>query len=135
MIGDDSGGTFDAYAAATGKAVSGSLSDCITSSSLNATGSTMLVSGNGGTYVINPATGALLGTIACGGGNAVLNPSGLTGYCVQPQAVVTLHVKRFLTGQAITLPERATARALPALSPNGRVLVVPTNGGAVILGV
>jgi outer membrane protein assembly factor BamB len=133
VIGDDSRGAFDVYTAATGKVVSGSLNDEIASSSVNGDGSTMLVSGNGATYVIDAATGSLLGSIGCARGLSVLNASGSTGYCVVAQSVVTLNVKRFLTGQVINLPQQATSGALPALSPNGRVLVVPSNGGATIV--
>jgi hypothetical protein len=133
VIGDDSRGAFDVYTAATGKVVSGSLNDEIASSSVNGDGSTMLVSGNGATYVIDAATGSLLGSIGCARGLSVLNASGSTGYCVVGQSVVTLNVKRFLTGQVINLPQQATSGALPALSPNGRVLVVPSNGGATIV--
>jgi YVTN family beta-propeller protein len=133
VIGDDSGGTFDVYTAATGRVVSGSLNDFISSSALNGNGSTMLVSGNSGTYVIDPATGARLGTIACANGNSVLNASGSTGYCVLAQSVVRLHVKTFLTGGTISLPEPTTPGALPALSPNGRYLVIESNGGATVV--
>lgn len=133
VLGDDSGGPFDVYKAATGKVVSGSLNDFITSSSLNGNGSTMLVSGDSGTYVIDPATGTLLGTIACDGGNSVLNATGSTGYCVLAQSVVKLRVSRFLTGGTISLPEPTTPGALPALSPNGRFLVIESNGGATVI--
>ena len=133
VIGDDSGGTFDVYTAATGRVVSGSLNDFITSSSLDGNGSKMLVSGNFGTYVIDAATGSLLGTIACARGNSVLNATGSTGYCVLAQSVVKLRVNRFLTGGTISLPQPTTPGALPALSPNGLFLVIESNGGATIV--
>ena len=133
VIGDDSGGSFDVYTAATGRVVSGSLNDFITSSSLDGNGSKMLVSGNFGTYVIDAATGSLLGTIACARGNSVLNATGSTGYCVLAQSVVKLRVNRFLTGGTISLPQPTTPGALPALSPNGLFLVIESNGGATIV--
>ena len=56
--------------------VSGSLNTFISSSALSGDGSTLLIDG---TYVINPATGSLLGTISGPGGSSVLNAPGTTG--------------------------------------------------------
>ena len=93
----------------------------------------MLVSGDSATYVIDPQSAALLGTIACARGNSVLNASGSTGYCVQAQSVVILQVSTFMTGGTISLPQPTTVGALPALSPNGHYLVIESNGGATIV--
>ncbi|HEV2372232.1 MAG TPA: Calx-beta domain-containing protein [Streptosporangiaceae bacterium] len=130
VLGDDSGGPFDIYTAATGNVVSGSLNNFISSSSLNGNGSTVLVDGR---YVIDAATGSLLGTISDSCGSSALTALGTTGYCLEAQSIVRLRIKRFLTGKAIALPQPAGGGAQLALSDNGRVLVAETSGGATIV--
>jgi len=130
VLGDDSGGPFDVYTAATGDVVSGSLNTFISSGSLDKKGTTFLVDG---TYVIDPATGSLLGTISgvdCTG--AVLNASGAGGYCLESDAIVALNVSRFLTGASTALPSGVTGDGDLAISPNGDLLVGITSAGAVI---
>jgi DNA-binding beta-propeller fold protein YncE len=130
VLGDDSGGPFDVYFPATGNAVSGSLNTFISSSSLDGDGSTMLIDGQ---YVINGLSGSLLGTINDPGGNSVLLPSGSTGWLLETQAIVRLNITRFLTGTAIKLPQPVNGGAQLALSPNDRILVAETVGGATIV--
>src|SRR5262249_14072595 len=79
LLGDDSGGPYDVYTAATGNVVSGTLNAFISSSALNGDGSTMLVDGKS---VIAADTGTLLGTINVSCVSAVLDASGLTGFCL-----------------------------------------------------
>jgi streptogramin lyase len=130
VLGDDSGGPFDVYTASTGKVVSGSLNSSISSSSLNGNGSTMLIDG---TYVIGARTGALLGTISDAGGSSVLNAAGSAGYVLQKLSIRKLNIKRFSAGKTIKLPRAAGEGAQLALSPNGRILVAETAGGATIV--
>ena len=130
VLGDDSGGTFQLYVAATGNVASGDLNNFISSSSLDGDGSTMLVDG---TYVIDAPAAALLGTINDSGGSSVLNASGSTGWVLQTQSIVKLNISRFLAGKTIKLPQRANGGAQLALSPNGRILVAETIGGATIV--
>lgn len=130
VLGDDSGGPFDVYTAATHSVVSGSLNSFISSSSLDGNGGTMLIDG---VYVIGAATGSLLGTISDPGGSSVLNRSGSTGYVLEAQSIVKLNIARFLPGKRIGLPQPASGGAQLALSPNGLVLVAETVGGATIV--
>ena len=130
VLGDDSLGPFDVYAAATGQVVSGSLSTFISSSALNATGTTMLVDGS---FVINANTGSLLGTIFDSCVSAVLNASGETGYCLEAHSIVKLNITRFLTGESVALPSGVTGTGELAISPNGKLLVAETNTGATIV--
>jgi hypothetical protein len=129
VLGDDSGGPFDIYTAATGKVVSGSLNNFIGFGSLNGKGTTFLVDGS---YVIDAATGALLGTISDDCVGAVLNRSGAAGYCLESGALVDLNVSRFLTGASTALPSGVTGTGELAISPNGDLLVGITSAGALI---
>jgi DNA-binding beta-propeller fold protein YncE len=134
VLGDDSGGPFDIYIAATGNVVSGSLNTFISSSSLDGNGSLMLVDGR---YVIE-AGGAVLGTISDSCGSSALTTTGSTGYCLEQQAIVRLNISRFLVNKTIKLPEPEFGGAQLggpqlALSDNGDVLVAETVGGATIV--
>lgn len=129
VLGDDSGGPFDIYTAATGDVVSGSLNTFISYGSLNKAGTTFLVDGS---YVIDAATGSLLGTNSDDCSGAVLNSSGAGGYCLESNAIVTLNVSRFETGTSTALPAGTTGTGELAISPNGDLLVGITNDGAVI---
>lgn len=73
VLGDDSLGPFDIYTAATGDVVSGQLNNFSSYGSLNKKGTTYLIDGS---YVIDAATGSLLGTISDDRAGAVLNASG-----------------------------------------------------------
>ncbi|HEX6520443.1 MAG TPA: hypothetical protein VF070_10610 [Streptosporangiaceae bacterium] len=130
VLGDDSGGPFDVYSAATGNVVSGSLNTFISSSALSGNGSTLLVDGRS---VINAATGAVLGTISGAGGSAVLNATGTTGYAFSGSSITTLNIASLSTGQTISLPAPAAGGADLARSPNGRYLVAETSAGAAIV--
>jgi hypothetical protein len=128
-LGDDSGGPFDVYTAATGDVVSGSLNAFISSAALNQKGTKMLVDGS---YVIDPATGSLLGTISDDCVSAVLNSSGSTGYCLEANSIVELDVSTFLTGTSIALPSGVTGTGDIAISPNGKILVAVTSAGVAV---
>jgi streptogramin lyase len=130
VLGDDSGGPFDIYTAATGNVVSGSLDDFIDSSSLDGDGSTMLIDGR---YVIDAASGTLLGTISGTSGSSALTLTGATGYRLVSQAIVRLNIGRFLVNKTITLPQPAARGSQLALSRNQHVLVAETGGGATIV--
>jgi hypothetical protein len=129
VLGDDSGGPFDIYTAATGNVVSGSLDNFIGFGSLNGKGTTFLVDGS---YVIDATTGTLLGTISDDCVGAVLNKSGAAGYCLESGALVKLRVSRFLTGASTALPSGVTGTGELAISPNGDLLVGITSAGALI---
>jgi len=129
VLGDDSGGPFDIYTAATGNVVSGSLNNFISYGSFNKAGTTFLVDGS---YVIDAATGTMLGTISDDCVGAVLNRSGARGYCLESGALVDLNVSRFLTGASTTLPTGVTGTGELAISPNGDLLVGITSAGALI---
>jgi len=129
VLGDDSGGPFDIYTAATGNVVSGSLNNFISYGSFNKAGTTFLVDGS---YVIDAATGTMLGTISDDCVGAVLNRSGTRGYCLESGALVDLNVSRFLTGASTTLPTGVTGTGELAISPNGDLLVGITSAGALI---
>ncbi len=129
VLGDDSLGPFDVYTAATGDVVSGSLNTFISYGALNKAGTTFLIDGS---YVIDAATGSLLGTISDNCAGAVLNASGAGGYCLESNAIVTLNVSRFETGTSTALPAGTTGTGELAISPNGDLLVGITNDGAVI---
>jgi hypothetical protein len=129
VLGDDSGGPFDIYTAATGNVVSGSLNNFVEYGSLNGTGTTFLVDGS---YVIDAATGTLLGTINDSCVGAVLNRSGSGGYCLESGSLVDLRVSRFLTGASTALPSGVTGTGELAISPNGDLLVGITSAGALI---
>jgi DNA-binding beta-propeller fold protein YncE len=129
VLGDDSGGPFDIYTAATGDVVSGSLNNFISYGSFNKVGTTFLVDGS---YVIDAATGTLLGTISDDCVGAVLNSSGAAGYCLESGALVDLNVTRFLTGASTALPSGVTGTGELAISPNGDLLVGITSAGALI---
>jgi hypothetical protein len=130
VLGDDSGGFFYIYKAATGNVVSGELNDFISSSSLNGNGSTMLVDG---ISVIDASTGSLLGTINDSGGSSVLTSSGSVGYVLEQNSIVKLNITRFLTGKSIPLSSPAGGGAQLALSRNGKFLVAETANGATIV--
>jgi len=130
VIGDDSGGTFDIYTAATGNVVTNSLNTFISSSSLDGDGSTMLVDG---AFVIDGASGAALGTISDACSSSVLTGTGSTGYCLEAQALAKLNVARFLVSQTVNLPQPAAGGGQLAYSGNGHVLVAETGGGATII--
>ena len=130
VLGDDSGGPWDVYTAATGNVVSGSLNAFISSSSLDGNGSTLLIDG---TFVIGAASGALLGTISDAGGSSVQNASGSAGYVLESSSVQKLNITRFLAGKSISLPQPAAGGAQLAMSPNGHILVAETGGGATIV--
>jgi DNA-binding beta-propeller fold protein YncE len=130
VLGDDSGGPFDVYTAATGDVVAGSLNDFISSSALSGDGSTLLVDG---TSVISAATGSLVGTIAGSGGSSVLNAAGTTGYRLSGSSVTELSIAALSTGSVISLPGPASSGAELAISPNGKWLVAGITGGAAII--
>jgi Calx-beta domain len=130
VIGDDSGGTFDIYTAATGNVVSNSLNAFISSSSLDGDGSTMLVDGS---YVIDGASGAVLGTINDACSSSALNRTGSTGYCLEAQALAKLNVGRFLVSKTVNLPQPTAGGRQLAYSGKGHVLVAETGGGATII--
>jgi hypothetical protein len=129
VLGDDSLGPFDIYTAATGDVVSGQLNNFISYGSLNKKGTTYLIDGS---YVIDAATGSLLGTISDDCAGAVLNASGAGGYCLGSNAIVALNVSRFETGTSTAFPAGTTGTGQLAISPNGDLLVGITNDGAVI---
>jgi hypothetical protein len=129
VLGDDSGGPFDIYTAATGNVVSGSLNNFIGYGSFNKTGTTFLIDGS---YVIDAANGAQLGTINDDCVGAVLTASGSTGYCLESGALVDLNVSRFLTGASTALPSGVTGTGELAISPNGDKVVGITSAGALI---
>jgi DNA-binding beta-propeller fold protein YncE len=129
VLGDDSGGPFDVYTAATGDVVSGSLNNFISYGSLNNTGSTLLVDGS---YVIDAATGTMLGTISDDCVGAVLTSSGSKGYCLESGALVDLNISRFLTGASTALPSGVTGTGELVISPNCDLLVGITSAGALI---
>jgi DNA-binding beta-propeller fold protein YncE len=130
VLGDDSGGPFDVYTAATGNVVAGSLNEFISSSALSGDGSTLVVDGF---YVINAATGALVGTISGGGGNTVLNAAGTTGYALSGGSITELNIAALSTGSVISLPGLASGGDALAMSPNGKWLVAGLNDGAAIV--
>lgn len=130
VLGGDSGGRFDIYTAATRNVVPGSLNAYLSSSSLDGHGSTMLVDGR---YVIDAATGSVLGSITDTCGSSALTADGSTGYCLEQQAIVRLNISRFLVSKTIQLPQPAAGGAQLALSDNGHVLVAETGGGATIV--
>jgi len=132
VLGDYSLGTFDSYTAATGDVVSGSLNEFISSSALNAKGTTMLVDG---ASVIDAANGAVLGTISDSCVSAVLNASGKTGYCLTASSIVALNTTTFLTGKTIALPSGVTGTGELAISPNGKLLVAETSAGATVVSI
>lgn len=130
VIGDDSGGTFDIYTVATGNVVSNSLNAFISSSSLDGDGSTMLVDG---AYVIDGASGAVLGTINDACSSSVLNGTGSTGYCLEAKKLAKLNVGRFMVSKTVNLPQPAAGGKQLAYSSKGHVLVAETTGGATII--
>jgi hypothetical protein len=130
VLGDDSGGPFDVYTAATGSVVAGDLGNFISSSALSGDGSTMLIDG---TDVIDPATGSLVGTISGPEGNSALNAAGTTGYVLSGSSVTELNIADLSTGSVISLPASASANADLAISPNGKWLVAGVTGGAAII--
>jgi hypothetical protein len=127
VLGDDSGGPFDIYTAATKTVVSGSLNSFISSSSLSGNGTKMLVDGSS---VIDASTGTLLGTINDSCGSSALNFAGSTGYCLATDSILTLNVNRFLPGKSIPLSSPAGGGEALALSPNGKILVAEAATGA-----
>jgi hypothetical protein len=129
VLGDDSGGPFDVYTAATGHVVSGSLNNFISYGTFNKAGTTFLIDGS---YVIDAASGTQLGTISDNCVGAALTASGTAGYCLESSAIVDLNVSRFLTGASTALPKGVTGTGELAISPNGDLLVGITSAGAVI---
>ena len=129
VLGDDSGGPFDIYTAATGNVVSGSLNNFVAYGTFNKAGTTFLVDGS---YVIDAASGAQLGTINDDCVGAALTASGAAGYCLESGALVDLNVSRFLTGASTALPSGVTGTGELAISPNGDLLVGITSAGALI---
>jgi streptogramin lyase len=114
------------YTVATGNVVPNSLSAFIYSSSLDGDGSTMLVDG---AYVINGASGAVLGTINDACSSSALNGTGSTGYCLEAQALAKLNVGRSLVSKRVHLPQPAAGGKQLAYSSKGHVLVAETGGG------
>jgi hypothetical protein len=118
-----------AFALNAGAVVSGSLNAFISSAALNQKGTTMLVDGS---YVIDPTTGSLLGTINDDCVSAVLSRSGSAGYCLETNSIVELDVNTFLTGTSIALPSGVTGTGDIAISPDGKILVAVTSAGAAV---
>lgn len=133
VLGDDSGGFFDVYTASTGFVVSGSLNAYIKSSSLDGDGSTMLVDGTLGTYVVDAGSATLLGTIGGTAASSALTLSGATGYRLESQAIERLNIGKFLVNKTITLPQPAAGGSQLTLARNQHVLVAETVGGATIV--
>jgi hypothetical protein len=129
VLGDDSGGPFDVYTAATGHVVSGSLNNFIAYGTFNKAGTTFLIDGSN---VIDAATGTQLGTINDDCVGAALTASGTAGYCLESGSLVDLNVSRFLTGASTALPSGVTGTGELAISPNGDLLVGITSAGALI---
>jgi hypothetical protein len=128
VLGDDSGGPFYVYFPGTGTVVIGSLNAFISGATLNGDGSRMLVDG---LYVVDTATGALLGTMQGGGGTgAVLLQSGPLGYDVEGTSLVTVNTATYLSGPSRPLPSNGGTLAL---SPNNAVMVATATDGALII--
>lgn len=129
VLGDDSGGPFNIYKAATGKVASGTLNEFITSGALNSTGTRMLVTGQAGTKVIN-GSGTDLGTIKKECKSVVLTASGSIGYCLTATRLFRLNVTRFLVGASVALPSGIKGVGGLTMSPNGKILLMDTSAGA-----
>jgi YVTN family beta-propeller protein len=130
VIGDDSGGQFFTYKAATGTVKSGSVGGFLSDVALDRTGSVMLLNG---VLVIDPPSATLKGTVTGAGGPAALSPSGLLGYRVEDGVIGRLNITRFLRGGQIPAPD-ATGFGPFALriSPDGRILVAQTATGVTV---
>lgn len=138
VIGDDSGGTFFVVDASTGTVTSGSLNAFVQWPALNQNGSTLLIDpatyGFGpGTYVVDTANDALLGTIS-GSGAGLAMGSTSTAYRMVTDGVDLLNVSRFLQTGSLPAPD-AQKPGLLRLSPNAQTLVAPTSTGVTIIGI
>ena len=139
ILGDDSGGPFFVYSAATGAVTSGSLNAFVYWGALNANGSTLVV-GSGpfmfspATYVVNTSTDAVAGTIAGSSADSglALNSAGTTAYRLSAGVLETLNVTRFLEGNSIGEPD-ATAPGNVVISPDNKTVLSLTASGATIL--
>lgn len=131
-LGDDSGGPFFVYSAATGDVVNGDLNDFIGFPTLNGNGSTLLVGGGDDQFVIDPSNGALLGTIATGeDGGAALSSSGSIGLVAGVHELGVLNIKTF--EQVTTKPAQAVDNGLLFIAPNNEVGLELASTSAVIL--
>ena len=138
VIGDDSGGSFFVVVASSSAVTSGSLSDFLQWPTLNYNGSTLLIDpaayGFGpGTYVIDTASGALLGTITGPGAGLAMGPTS-TAYRIVTDAVDVLNVPRFLQSGSLSAPD-AQNPGLLKLAPNSHTLLAPTSTGVTLIGI
>ena len=131
LLGDDSGGPFFIYHAATGKVTNGSLNaSSVQWGALSGNGSELLV--DGGTFDVNTATGTLAGTISGFGTGIAVNSPGSTGYRLQLGTVGVLDVTRFLVTSLIPVPDATTGNVM-VISPDNHTLVALTASGATIV--
>jgi hypothetical protein len=139
VLGDDSGGPFDIYTAATGGVVSGTDNAFIWSGALSGTGHTLLAGGYQAATVVAARTGTILATISITGWcyGSALSAGGGTGYCLTPTSISVLNINRFLQASTIALPSGATGNAGDAVtvSPNGKTLIAETSAGPFLVSV
>lgn len=131
VLGDESGGPFFVYHAATGSVKDGGVNSNLQWGALNSTGTKLLV--DPGTHVINASTGALLGAISTTSNSGVaIAPSGNTAYSVGNGAVNVLDLSTFLQTATIPAPD-ATGAGTLVVSPDGHTLVALTTSGVTII--
>jgi YVTN family beta-propeller protein len=138
LLGDDSGGPYFVVTASSAAVTQGSLNAFIQWPALNYNGSTLLIDGatygyGPGTYVVDSASGALIGTIA-GTGAGLAMGSSTTAYRMVTDGVNVLDVPRFLAKGSLPAPDAQNPGPL-ALAPNGHTLVAPTSTGITIIGI
>jgi YVTN family beta-propeller protein len=130
LLGDDSGGPFFVYHVSSSTTVSGGLSNFIQWGGLSGNGKTLLV--DPGTYVVDTATGALLGTITGNGSGLVVSSTGTAAGRLEPGDVGALNVSRFMKTGTIPTPD-ATNPGNMTLSPNSAFIVAMTTSGATVI--
>ena len=136
VVGEDSGGKFFVVHPKSGTVVTGALSDYLQWPALNSDGSTLLIDPasdgwGAGTYVVDPTSGTLMGTIT-GRGAGLAMGSSSTGYRIVTGGVEKLDVPQYLQGGSLPAPDAQTPRGL-SLSRNGHVLLAPTSSGVTII--
>ena len=136
IVGDDASGPVSIYHFGTGTTVTTALNEPVFYTSLSGNGKTVLVDDGSPDFVLDGASGTLMGTVTAGMGLGIaVNEAGTVAYSVSLAPDLTggsleeASIARFLPGSSLLLPNGVVGSGPLALSPDGNTLVVLTSAG------